>query len=519
MADTGAPASTPSPPPATNNNNDGPRPRSARPPLHAVLPPLLLGTATFNTQYVDDPHSMPYRDIVARAIALGIRGFDTSPYYGPSETLLGAALDALMNPAAAPSRDDDDDDDDDGSEPRPSAPLPLPRSSVFLATKAGRIAASEFDYSPAWIRASVRRSLQRLHTSYLDLVYTHDVEFVSPAEVLAAVRELRRLRDEEGIVRYVGISGFPVDVLCRLAEMIRAETGEPLDAVLSYGHFTVQNRRLGLPWLEEEADGKGEGGVDGVAVTTTTTTTPNSSSSGSSKRDSPLARLKRAGVDVVLNASILGMGLLTSRGIPTDPRTPSRSAGAGGDDEAGKTPPPSSPLARWHPSPPGLRLACKGLAQLAAAAGERMEAVAIRWALGEWARVAAAAGVAVDLSAPGVPGRRKVGATVCGVTSIEELEETAREWRGVLSGLGEARDSDETTGSARWEKVTNLVRKELWPALGPWIDYAWESPGQDFVNKRQQHDCGKAPDEGVVTTYENTSRDRQNGQSVYKARL
>ncbi|KAI3529065.1 L-galactose dehydrogenase, partial [Colletotrichum filicis] len=41
-------------------------------------------------------------------------------------------------------------------------------------TKAGRIAPTEFDYSPAWIRASVLRSLERLNTTYLDLVYTHD---------------------------------------------------------------------------------------------------------------------------------------------------------------------------------------------------------------------------------------------------------------------------------------------------------------------------------------------------------
>jgi aryl-alcohol dehydrogenase-like predicted oxidoreductase len=40
--------------------------------------------------------------------------------------------------------------------------------------------ATDFDYSPATIRRSVRRSLQRLHTQYLDVVYLHDVEFVAP---------------------------------------------------------------------------------------------------------------------------------------------------------------------------------------------------------------------------------------------------------------------------------------------------------------------------------------------------
>ena len=53
---------------------------------------------------------------------------------------------------------------------------------------------------------------------------------VSAAEVLEAVRELRRIRDEARTVKYVGISGYPVDVLCDLAEMVLRETGQPLDA-------------------------------------------------------------------------------------------------------------------------------------------------------------------------------------------------------------------------------------------------------------------------------------------------
>jgi len=426
--------------------------RAPRPPLNTVLPPLLLGTATFNTQYVANPHAMPYRDIVARAISLGVTGFDTSPYYGPSELLLGEALHALMNPTPTPSNPN---------------PTPLQRSDFFLVTKAGRIAATEFDYSPSWIRYSVLRSLQRLHVPYLDLVYTHDCEFVTPGEVLAAVKELRRLRDEEGVVRYVGISGFPVNVLCDLAEMIYKETGEPLDAVLSYGHLTVQNRRLGLPFVE--GGGKGQADVEG----------------------SPLVRLKKAGVDVVLNASMLGMGLLTSKGIPVT-------------DDTG------SPLAKWHPSPPELRLACMKLAELAAAAGERLESVSLRWSLAEWARVAAEAGVGVDFTSPGSSEGRKIGVAVCGVSSTPELEETVAEWRGAVSSLGQEEDgSNDKYGPARQKKVLSLVREQLWPALGSWLDYAWDSPGEGFVNTRKDSNRGVVPDDGVIAAYEKAKRSRQ----------
>ena len=115
---------------------------------------------------------------------------------------------------------------------------------------------TDFDYSPATIRRSVRRSLQRLHTQYLDVVYLHDIEFVAPCvaprtagnhlsalgaeaaayglapeqdfssggegggtestgpisaagsdeRILEAVAELRALQ-AEGLIRQVGISG------------------------------------------------------------------------------------------------------------------------------------------------------------------------------------------------------------------------------------------------------------------------------------------------------------------------
>jgi D-arabinose 1-dehydrogenase len=110
----------------------------------------------------------------------------------------------------------------------------------------------------------------------LDVVYCHDVEFVSAEEVLTAVKELRRIRDEEGTIKYVGISGYPVPLLVELAELVKRESGEGLDAVMSYANFTLQNE-----------------GLKGA-----------------------LKRLEDAGVGCVPNASPLGMGLLRSKGVP-----------------------------------------------------------------------------------------------------------------------------------------------------------------------------------------------------------
>lgn len=403
------------------------------PPIATALPSLVLGTATFNTQYVADPRRMPSGQIVSRALSLGIRAFDTSPYYGPSEEILGRALAGSFLAGLSLSRAG-------GQE---EARQPRGRADVFLITKVGRIASAEFDYSEAWVRSSVARSLARLRTSYLDLVYAHDAEFVTPAEVVAAVRALRALR-AEGKVRYVGISGYPVAALADLAERVVRETGEPLDAVQSYGHCTLQNAALTDPAL--------------------------------------LSRLRGAGVGLVLNASLLNMGLLTTRGVDAGPQ------------------------AAWHPSPPRLRAACARAAAAAADAGETLEGLALRFGMDQWAHAAAAAGLGAWLAAVAGGGRQAVGVSVIGVTSVGELNEAVAEWQGVLDGLAQAApgnnsgsksnssggdDEQPRQARLRRDEVAKIVKEKLWPALGEWRDYSWSSPPEGWMNQRKQKDAAK----------------------------
>ncbi|KAI9164163.1 D-arabinose 1-dehydrogenase [Paramyrothecium foliicola] len=395
-------------------------------PISSRIPPLVLGTATFNIQHVKDPLKMPYRQIVSRSLELGVNGFDTSPYYGPSESLLGDALAAHV------------------------ATHGTPRESYVLITKAGRIGPKSFDYSPTQIRQSVLRSLRRLNTSYLDLVYLHDVEFVTPDEVLEALQMLRQLK-AEGLVHYVGISGFPIDVLCSLSELILAETGIPLDAVLSYGQFTIQNPQLGLPVSPDHM--------------------------GAALSQSPLERFKEAGVEVVSNASMLGMGLLTQTGVSTGDEPEA----AGGR---------SALIAKWHPSPIGLRLACRQLATIAEAEGYRLEDVALRWSMENYARIGALAGVGVEL--PGSHGIR-VGPNVMGVATVDELERTVQLWEEIAQAqqtpaLGSDPSSGDTTSAAGEGEIDRLVREKMWPALAEWKGYTWASPEPGFKNETQAVD-------------------------------
>ncbi|KAM0182792.1 hypothetical protein ACHAPF_001040 [Botrytis cinerea] len=359
---------------------------ATRPPLSTLLPPLICGTATFNNQYNADPFSLPTNAIVQRALESGVNAFDTSPYYGPSEEILGRALQ------------------------QPQILANHPRSSYYLVTKCGRIAGSEFDYSPAWIKYSISRSLARLHTSYLDVVYLHDVEFVSPPEVLEAIKCLRELQ-AQGTIHYIGISGYPVPVLCSLAEMILRETGKPLDCVMSYANFTIQNHSL---------------------YTT------------------GLARLRKVGVDCVPNASVLGMGLLRSSGVPDN----------GKED--------------WHPAPKELRSRVQKAARWVEERGERLEVVAIRWGLERWA---------LD----GKVGSEPIGVSVMGVSNMGEFEETLRVWNSVLDGIdipGRQVTEAEKQWSLKRREETEGLAKGIREILGDHRDYAWASPDEGFVNMR-----------------------------------
>ncbi|KAG8529938.1 uncharacterized protein KY384_005419 [Bacidia gigantensis] len=378
------------------------------PSLSDLLPPLICGSATFNDQYNPDPYKLPTTGIVHRALSLGVRAFDTSPYYGPAEELLGKALDT------------------------PFVYQNFPRRDYFLLTKVGRIAGSEFDYSPQWVRRSVKRSLESLRTNYLDVVYCHDAEFVTPGEVLKAVQELRRIRDTTGEVKYIGISGYPVTVLCELAEMILQRTGEPLDIVMSYANFTIQNTRLksvGLP------------------------------------------RLEAAGVGVVPNASVLGMGLLRRMGVPI---------GAQGD---------------FHPSPRHLRQVIARASDWCGVSENRIEKVAIRFAIENWMRDGSPVGSKGD-SASGIPWQRekvlpeapKIGVSVIGVSSIEELDETMRVWRSILDGLdnGEhtavesGRGTQDRDWSLKRQKEVQQLAQGIRQILGDYVDFAWQSPPLNF---------------------------------------
>jgi aryl-alcohol dehydrogenase-like predicted oxidoreductase len=157
------------------------------------------------------------------ALDLGITHIDTSPYYGRgmSEVLLGIAL-----------RD-------------------VARDSYTLSTKLGRYDSDKFDFSARRVVESVDVSLHRLGVDHIDLMLCHDIEFVDVSHVIQETLPALRKVQEQGKVRFVGVSGYPLRIFER--ELDATE----LDALMTYGHYTLQNRSLGdlLPRLEKAGVG------------------------------------------------------------------------------------------------------------------------------------------------------------------------------------------------------------------------------------------------------------------------
>jgi len=156
------------------------------------------------------------KEAIRKALEQGINFFDTAPFYSSkvarSEEILGQALKGI------------------------------PRNSYIINTKTGRDrinGESVTDCTSNGVRKSFEKSLQRLQLDYVDMLTLHDVEFAPSIDqvVNEALPEMRKIQ-KEGKAKYIGISGYPLDVLLIIARKF------PLDFVLTYSQYCLQNERL-----------------------------------------------------------------------------------------------------------------------------------------------------------------------------------------------------------------------------------------------------------------------------------
>lgn len=145
------------------------------------------------------------------------------------------------------------------------------------------------------------------------------MEYVTDEDAVTAIGVLWEFV-ATGQVRYVGISGYPINKLVRVARLARERYGRPLDVVQNWAQLTLQNMRL-----------KKEG----------------------------MVALRGAGIDCVCSSSPLAIGLLRSQGVP------------------------QGNLGDFHPAPPGLRVAAQLAADWVKTQGESLASLALRFAFSE----------------------------------------------------------------------------------------------------------------------------------------
>src|SRR5947199_2690024 len=157
------------------------------------------------------------------ALDLGMNFIDTSPFYGRgmSECLLGIALRGV------------------------------PRDRYYLGTKLGRYDLRHFDFSARRVVESIDVSLHRMGVDYLDIILCHDIEFVDMAQIVDETLPALRKIQQQGKVRFVGVSGYPMKMFRYVLDHA------PLDVVMSYNHYTLQNTMLAdlVPYLKSKGVG------------------------------------------------------------------------------------------------------------------------------------------------------------------------------------------------------------------------------------------------------------------------
>lgn len=224
------------------------RPAEAPEQMTRRLPPLSFGGAPIGNLYAGVAENEAI-DTVQHAWRLGVRHFDTAPYYGYglSETRLGTAL------------------------------AGIPRADYSLSTKVGRLLLDAddsqpapddgfavrgrqavFDYSRDGILRSAESSLRRLATDHVEILLLHDIGALTHGarhsavlrqaldEALPAMAELR----SQGVCSAIGLGVNEQDVCLQVMPEF------PLDVIMLAGRYTLFEQRDSAQLMAQAAQRK-----------------------------------------------------------------------------------------------------------------------------------------------------------------------------------------------------------------------------------------------------------------------
>jgi diketogulonate reductase-like aldo/keto reductase len=177
-----------------------PIPRTGEP-----LPVIGLGTWQVFDVGAEKQVRAPLAEVLAKLLAAGARVIDSSPMYGRAEQVVGDELARLAWPGTAPT--------------------------PFLATKVWTTGRAEGI-------AQMRRSMERLRATHLDLMQIHNL--VDWQTHLPVLREWKAA----GTIRYVGVTHYQHAALPTIERLIREEHLDFVQVPYSIVDRTVEARVL-----------------------------------------------------------------------------------------------------------------------------------------------------------------------------------------------------------------------------------------------------------------------------------
>jgi aryl-alcohol dehydrogenase-like predicted oxidoreductase len=142
-----------------------------------------------------DPDEKEVVDAVRYAVDHGVNHFDNADVYGNgrAERMLARALDGV-------------------------------KDDVIIATKVGHFpGTAEHAYAPLHIRNQCEQSLENLKRGRIDIYYFHHGDFGPEDRYLEGAVETVRALQEEGKIRYVGLSAYSGDDFERLVPVIEPD--------------------------------------------------------------------------------------------------------------------------------------------------------------------------------------------------------------------------------------------------------------------------------------------------------
>lgn len=269
---------------------------------------------------------------------------DTAPWYGHgiSEITLGYALDTMLEEEAMGGNENNAYDQNDSALPKLQKRKrtgSLPRCRLIVNTKVGRYEyhpLRQFDFSYDTTINSVRRSLERMNCTYIDVIQLHDPEFapslsILKEETIPALLECRK----RGWTKAIGLTGYPLEV----QHKILVECPAVFDQSLVYCHNNLHDMSLFrdtcFPSMDEQVDRRG---IDGGKCTDLIT----------------YSQFCRQSSIHLIAAAPLSMGLLTNAGPPS-----------------------------WHPASTSLKAACSSAAKLCLSKGVDISTLAVLYSLSQ----------------------------------------------------------------------------------------------------------------------------------------